>query len=116
MAFKILLNLLVLVCVKEKKILLFIDIFFFNSFFIYYIFFCFQLIKTKKINCSFFVKRIYNYNGNNDVVSMSFENTETKYEEIYKYEYDKYGNWIKKEKFEDNILQLITVRELEYFD
>ncbi len=39
-----------------------------------------------------------------------------KYREIYKYEYDKKGNWIRKITYRNNVLEKITERTIEYFE
>lgn len=61
-------------------------------------------------------KTINKYDENNNVISKSFKDSESSYEEIYKYEYDSNGNWIKKTKIKNGSLQLITVREFEYYE
>ena len=44
------------------------------------------------------------------------ENGELNTMEQYKYEYDKLNNWIVKTTYEENILDGLTEREIEYYE
>ncbi|MGA7720511.1 MAG: hypothetical protein WCA84_04965 [Ignavibacteriaceae bacterium] len=61
--------------------------------------------------------RTYNKNGNL-IKTYHFESPYNKvleYNNTWTYEYDIYGNWIKKTEYKDSIVKFVNIRDIEYY-